>query len=192
MQSRNRVWLLDPAQAFGLLARRQPGLLCTMMNLRMVAKYWLPVLGWMGVIFSASGDRKSAQHSSRLIEPLVRWLFPHLTNDTIWLVVLFVRKCAHLTEYAILALLLWWALRASTGPRASSWSWSLARNTWLVVVIYAASDELHQWFVPDRQASGWDVLIDSSGAAAALVGLWALGRWRKWWFGGNKRSGPTP
>lgn len=160
-----------------------------MLKLRGFAKYWLPVLAWMVLIYSASGDRKSAQHSSRLIEPLVRWLFPHLAHDTVWLLVLVVRKCAHLTEYAILALLLWWAWRASSSQQgARAWSWRLARNTWLVVVLYAASDELHQWFVPDRQASGWDVLIDASGAAAGLVGLWALGRWRKWWVGGDQSS----
>ena len=161
-----------------------------MLKLRGFAKYWVPVLAFMAVIFSASSDRKSAHRSSRLIEPLVRWLFPDLTNDTVWLIVLLVRKCAHVTEFAILALLVWRALRASATPRARAWSWGLARNVWLVAVLYAASDELHQWFVPDRQASGWDVLIDSSGAAAGLIGLWALGCWRKWWVGGDSNSGP--
>ena len=136
----------------------------------------------MAVIFSASGDRKSSQRSSLLIEPLLRWLFPDLTNDTVWLIVLLVRKCAHLTEFAILALLVWRALRVRGGH---AWSWRLARNAWLVAALYAASDELHQWFVPDRQASGWDVLIDASGSAAGLLGLWALGCWRKWWVGGD-------
>ncbi|MEI2722051.1 MAG: VanZ family protein [Verrucomicrobiota bacterium] len=109
-----------------------------MLKPRTFAKYWLPVLGWMVVIYSASGDRKSAQHSSRLIEPLVRWFFPHLTNETVWLIVLLVRKCAHLTEYAILALLLWWAWRASAAPGRGpgrgngrgrfGWSWSFTRR----------------------------------------------------------------
>lgn len=141
----------------------------------------------MVLIYSASGDRKSSQRSSRLIEPLLRWLFPDLTEDTVWLVVLLVRKCAHLTEFAILALLVWRALRVR-GERA--WSWRLARNAWLLAVLYAASDELHQWFVPDRQASGWDVVIDATGAAAGLIGLWALGRWRRWWVEGDTPAGP--
>lgn len=174
-----------------LRCQGQPGLLCTVLTLRGFAKYWLWVVAWMAVIYSASGDRKSAQHSSRLIEPLVRWLFPHLTNDTVWLIVLLVRKCAHLTEFAILALLLWRALRASAAPGTRAWSWRLARSTWLFVVIYAASDEFHQWFVPGRQASGWDVLIDAIGAAAGLMGLWAFGRWRKWWAAGESSPGPN-
>ncbi len=163
-----------------------------MLNLRDWAKYWFPVLGWMVVIFSASGDRKSAQHSSRLIEPFLRWLFPDLSTDTVGLIVLLVRKCAHVTEFAILALLIWRALRGSLTPTARAWSWSMARNAWLLVVLYAASDEFHQWFVPERQASGWDVLIDATGAAAGLGVLWALGCWRKWWVGGDSNPGPMP
>ncbi len=163
-----------------------------MLKLCGFVKHWLPVLGWMAVIYSASADRKSAQHSSRLIEPLLHWLFPHLPHDTVWLIVLLIRKGAHLTEYAILALLLWWAWRASAAPGARAWSWRWAWKIWLVVVLYAVSDELHQKFVPDRQASGWDVLIDSLGAAAGLVGLWAVGCWRKWWVGGDSNPGPMP
>jgi len=49
-------------------------------------------------------------------------------------------------------------------------------------VLYAGTDEFHQRFVPSRQASGWDVLLDSTGAAMGLLGLWALGCWRKWWL----------
>jgi len=163
-----------------------------MLKWRGLAIYWVPVLGWMTVIFSASGDRKSAQHSSRLIEPLLHWLFPDLSTDTVGLIVLLFRKCAHVTEFAILALLIWRALRAWLTPKARAWSWRMARNAWLLVVLYAASDEFHQWFVPERQASGWDVLIDATGAAVGLVALWALGCWRKWWVGGDSNAGPMP
>jgi len=68
----------------------------------------------MWVIFSASGDRMSFQHSSRLIGPLVRWVFPHLPDDTVHAIVVFVRKCAHLAEYAVLALLLWLLIDCSS------------------------------------------------------------------------------
>ncbi len=163
-----------------------------MLKLRGFAKYWLPVLAFMALIFSASSDRKSAQHSSRIIEPLLRWLFPHLTDDTVGLIVFLVRKCAHLTEYAILGLLLWRAMRASSAPGARGWSWRLVRNVLLCAALYAMTDEFHQWFVPDRQASVWDVLIDSAGAAAGLLGLWALGRWRKWWVSGDSKTGTIP
>ncbi|MFO1514059.1 MAG: VanZ family protein [Verrucomicrobiota bacterium] len=150
-----------------------------MSKFRVLVKYWLPVVGWMVLIFSASGDTKSAYHSSRIIEPFIRWLFPHIQPDQIWPIVLFFRKCAHLTEYAVLAVLVWHALRALSGQ--TGWPWRVARNAWFCVIAYAITDEVHQMFVPTRQGSPWDVLIDSVGGAAGLLALWAIGRWRKWW-----------
>ncbi len=189
LPARAAVRLRDPALGFALPARRRPGLLCAVSKLRGFLKNWLPVIACMVLIFSASSDRQSSHRSSRLIEPFLRWLFPQLTNDAVWWIVLLVRKLAHLTEFALLALLLWRALRR---PGDRSWSWCQARNAWLIAALYAASDEWHQWFVPDRQASAWDVLIDASGAAAGLVGLWALGCWRKWWLGRKPDQTPTP
>ena len=68
-------------------------------------KFWLLVLLWMVVIFSASSDTHSYQHSSRLLEPLLHWLFPTMSQAHVEDIHLVIRKCAHLTEYAILALL---------------------------------------------------------------------------------------
>jgi hypothetical protein len=76
-------------------------------NVRTFFKYWLPLLAWLAVIFTASSDTKSFEHSSRILAPLLRWLFPQISDDTAHLIVLTARKCAHLIEYAVLALLLW-------------------------------------------------------------------------------------
>ena len=137
----------------------------------------LPVLLWATIIVSASGDKKSVHHSSRIIEPIVRWLFPDVSDETVRTVVFVARKWAHLTEYALLATLLWRALRgARTG-----WTRRQAVIAWLGATGFAMTDEFHQAFVPGRQGSPWDVLIDSVGAAGGLLMLWSLGRWRKWW-----------
>jgi len=105
-----------------------------------VLTHWLPVVLWAGVIFALSS-------------------IPHLgTGLGVWDTVL--RKGAHVTEYAILALVL---LRA-VGREAPA----LALG-----VLYAASDELHQSFVRGRHASPVDVAIDSVGL---LLGLLA---WRR-------------
>jgi VanZ family protein len=135
----------------------------------------------MGLIFTASGDQASFQHSSGLVEPLLRWLVPQISAELLHAVILLVRKGAHLTEYAIFALLLWRALRQSPRHELPPWDWSLVKLALLLTALYAASDEFHQLFVPFREASVWDVLLDTTGGALALIALWSFGKWRKCW-----------
>ncbi|MBI2896077.1 MAG: VanZ family protein [Deltaproteobacteria bacterium] len=73
-------------------------------------------------------------------------------------------KGIHFVEYAILALLLLFALR-----RSSTWSpRALALVAWIVAAAYGATDELHQAFVPGRYCSGYDWLADATGAGLAV------------------------
>ncbi len=150
-----------------------------MRKTRLFLSYWLPVLVWMWVIFSASSDQMSFQHSSRIIGPLVHWLLPHLSDEAVNAVVVFVRKCAHLAEYAVLALLLWRAVHQPAEPSHTPWRWSKAGLVVALVALYAASDEIHQAFVPSRDASVRDVLLDTIGGALGLLCLWAVGCLRK-------------
>ena len=43
----------------------------------------------------------------------------------------------------------------------------------------AGADELHQYFVPGRHASFWDVLLDVSGGIVGMVLLLGLAQIRK-------------
>lgn len=167
--------------SFALRPRREPGLLCAVLKFRSGAKYWLPALLWMALIFAASADSKSVQHSSRLLGPFLHWLFPQMSAATVGEIVFQIRKGAHFTEFAVLAGLFWFALRQPRRGDQRPWSGCTARNAWLLATACAISDELHQRFVPGRQAAFVDVVIDSAGAAAGLILLWALGRWRKLW-----------
>jgi VanZ family protein len=152
-----------------------------MLKPRPFVKYWLPVLIWMGLIFSASSDSHSYEHSSRIIEPLLRWLFPHLSETCIHDLHHCLRKCAHLTEYAVLALLIRRAVSQPAKSGSHSWRWPDARLTLLLVMLYASTDEFHQRFVPTRTSLVSDVFIDTAGGVASLLGLWLFGRWRKHW-----------
>jgi len=143
-----------------------------MLKLRIFLKYWLPVLLWMALIFSASGDAKSYQHTSTLFEPLLNWLFPQMPPTQIEALHHLFRKCGHLTEYAVLALSLWRAIHQPQKKSPRPWSWAEAGLALAIVFLYAASDELHQSFVPSRTAQISDVLIDTAGGAAALAVLW--------------------
>lgn len=135
----------------------------------------------MGLIFVGSADAKSYQHSSRIIEPLLRWLFPGMSEEHIHLLHHIARKCAHLTEYAVLALLLWRAVRKPVRKDSRPWSWRQAGIAIAIVFLYAASDEFHQIFVPTRTPLVSDVFIDTSGAVMVMVALWAIGSLFGWW-----------
>ena len=127
-------------------------------------KYWGPILVWMFVIFLASADVNSGMHSSWIIEPICHWLFPNITFEQLNTVHHFARKAAHMTEYALLALLL---LRALSHKRGDVREWIF--SAWLLATVYAATDEFHQSFVPGRGPSVTDVMIDSVGAALGLL-----------------------
>jgi VanZ family protein len=86
---------------------------------------------------------------------------------------LVLKKGAHMIEYAILFLLLRRALVTRAHRALSS---SLA---WVLTVLYAASDEFHQTFVPGRNGIAWDVLVDGIGALLAALGVWWAVRLKK-------------
>lgn len=144
-------------------------------------RYWLPVVLWCLVIFGASADSKSTQRTSRFIGPLVRWLIPGATDATVRGVQFVVRKTAHAAEYALLALLVWRALRRPRRGDNRPWHWREAILAFAFATLFAVSDEWHQAYVPNRQGHPGDVILDSTGAALGLLGLRAWGRWRKRW-----------
>ena len=146
-------------------------------RLRLFLKYWLPVLVWMAVIFSASSDSHSSERTSLIVEPLLHWLFPSMSQANVEAIHHLIRKCGHLTEYAILALLVWRALHA-TKSSLPAWSWPKVGGTLLIVFLYAVTDEFHQIFVPTRTPQITDVLIDVCGGA---IGLLALLLFRRFW-----------
>jgi VanZ family protein len=69
-----------------------------------------------------------------------------------------LRKGAHLTEYAVLGGLLYRALGREPLALAAG-------------IAYAATDELHQYFVRGRHASPVDVAIGAVGVAVGML-LW--------------------
>jgi VanZ family protein len=139
-------------------------------------KYWLPSLVWMVVIFSASADANSYRHSSTLFEPLMHWLFPRMPQAQVAQFHHLFRKCGHLTEYAILGMLLWRTIHRPQKNLVRPWRWDEAGLALAIVFLYAASDEFHQVFVPGRTALVSDVLIDTCGGAVGLTLLYLGGK----------------
>ena len=119
----------------------------------------------MAAIFGGSGRSLSGAHTSRFFEPLLRWLSGNrLTPEQLDFGHVLFRKAGHLTEYAILALLLRFASARS-----------LATSRWVglvpfaLAVGYAGLDEWHQSFVPTRTGQWQDVVVDAVGAGLALL-----------------------
>ena len=106
--------------------------------------------------------------------PFLLWLVPNISFQTIMTIQLFVRKAGHVTEYAILATLLW---------RVARHHWPLRRGDWkpailalFVAMTFAATDEFHQSFYPSRTATAHDVMIDIMGAIVGLLICWMFVR----------------
>ena len=138
------------------------------MTRRRLILIWIPPLLWTAVILSFSSDLFSARHSGEWLGQIIIRLVghplpPHEFNTLHFL----IRKAAHLTEYFILGLLLFRALRGDDAGWRPRW----ALTAVALAVSVAAIDECHQLFVPSRMASPWDVLLDSLGATIAQL-MW--------------------
>lgn len=85
-----------------------------------------------------------------------------------------VRKCAHMTEYFILALCVSFPLFVY-GCRKNK----LLILTAVFCVVFACTDEYHQSFVDGRGPAVKDVGIDSIGVLAAVVLIYLAGCYRR-------------
>jgi len=104
--------------------------------MRQKLSLWGPVVLWAAVIFALSS-------------------IPSLSTGLgVWDEIL--RKGAHLTEYAVLGMLLFRAFGS-------------ALPAFGVGVAYAITDEIHQHFVPGRHSSPFDVAFDACGVALGLL-----------------------
>lgn len=96
-----------------------------------------------------------------------------MSNATLNQINAVLRKLAHVTEYCVLGLLLWRALR---GGAAEMWRRRWALGTLGLGVLWAAADETHQLFSPGRVGSVADVGYDTLGVLLALLLLYGWSR----------------
>lgn len=142
------------------------------------------VIIWMAVIFffSSQPGAESTKTSDSASYQIIGWqnyLFHQKKSEAelkaqIEAMGLVVRKVAHMSEYALLAVLLVFYLSC----------YSFAKKdclllAWGITVLYAISDEIHQLFVPGRAGKITDVCIDSVGAAIGVLLLFILWKKRK-------------
>lgn len=120
---------------------------------------------WMCFIFymSAQNGVASAAGSGRIDRILAA--IPLFRSLNIELLDFIVRKTAHFAEYTVLGFL---SANSFTCDKREAKAFCLS-------VAYAASDEIHQYFVPGRRCMTRDVLIDSTGALVGIL-IFFLGR----------------
>jgi VanZ family protein len=152
---------------------------------RALGRLWRygPVVAWVAFILYASTGAMAASNTSRIIGPLVRWLFPDITDNALLAVHMTVRKGAHFGVYALLALL---AARAFLTSSRESLRRRWAACAFALVACVALADEYNQSFQSSRTGTIWDSLLDCAGGAAALASLaWLRARRTR------RRAGPA-
>ena len=111
-------------------------------------KYWAPPLLYMILIFIVSSLEQPP-----FPPPKFEWIG--------------IDKLLHFIEYSILSVLLTIAfVNASPTWFPARWIWVTAA---LISILYGASDEIHQYFVPGRFATIADWVSDVIGAIAGVA-----------------------
>lgn len=135
---------------------------------------WIPVIAWMIIIFffsaqNADESDKTSGIAAKIFEYLINTIFGSF-SDSFKSALLnnchfIVRKTAHFTEYAILGILS--SIAFKSYDKLSAWLKKIFSAA--LCLLYAASDELHQAFVPGRSCQLRDVIIDFSGAVFGIL-----------------------
>jgi VanZ family protein len=148
--------------------------------------YWLPVLIWMGMIFYASSQPYEKQDlrptiSSHLDLKIVETLFSSIViqyaGDEISInelgaahfIEFFIRKAAHFFVYFGLGFLIYRALSIYFLNNRLTFV-----TSWVLTILYAISDEIHQGYTPNRSPHWEDVMIDTVGGLFGIVLAWII------------------
>ncbi len=128
-------------------------------------------------IFSMAPAEKSESTSgwilAAVVDCLEKMTHSTLTPETVDILHTLIRKCAHVTEYALLGASVVFACYPEISDFVHKKS-ERAKSPLFIIIpllicaLYSASDEIHQLFVPGRSGEVLDVFIDSCGS---LVGI---------------------
>lgn len=131
---------------------------------------------WIGVIwgFSAQSGTNSEVSSNGISTRIAELLFRTPSKAQHFAVECWVRKLAHMTEFAFFAMVALTTVEAMKARRPGL-------RAMLLTALLASTDELHQLFVPGRNAMLADVLIDCLGGALGVEVLLLIRRifWKR-------------
>lgn len=127
-------------------------------------KYLILTILWMIFIFvmSQTPGNDSSKQSNFIVDIIIHIL--PITRDTLSFI---VRKCAHMTEYAILAFLIYKTIVHIEKSLVKSF---------IFTFLYAYTDEFHQLFIAGRAGQFRDVCIDSTGALIMILIIYIINK----------------
>ncbi|MFZ1138320.1 MAG: VanZ family protein [Candidatus Sulfotelmatobacter sp.] len=132
-------------------------------------KAWIAAILWLIVIAIESTTYLSSNNTSRILYPLLHFLFgidaapfEHLH--------FYIRKAGHVFGYGMLSILLFRAWRETlTVVSDAKWTLRWATLAVLGTAIVASMDEWHQSYIPSRTGTPWDVLLDTCAGTTAQI-----------------------
>jgi len=139
---------------------------------------WLAVAVCMGCIFafSAQTATESSGTSGGVLTFLLRLLdssfdtySPEKQMALLEKYSFHIRKAAHFSIYTLLGFLISNALAYQNAIFDRPAKKNAVFFSFLMGVLYAVSDEIHQYFVPERSCEVRDMLIDSAGVAVGIL-----------------------
>jgi len=129
---------------------------------------------WATLIFYLSTGGFGSSFSEWLLAQALALLHVSVAPATFLALHILMRKSAHLTEYAILAMLLYGSQR---DDRPFEWRPRRALACVAIAAAYSLTDEFHQSFVPGRGASLVDCGIDTIGATLRVLVFYLRHGW---------------
>src|ERR1039458_2083975 len=149
-------------------------------------KAWIAAILWLIVIAIESSALLSASNTSRILYPLLHFLFGlDWLRFEYWH--FYIRKAGHVVGYAILSILLFRAWRPPL-PAMSDVKWTPRWATIAILgtALVASLDEWHQSFIPSRTGTIRDVVLDTCAGIGAQLLIFL------WWKSLGKRTASSP
>ncbi len=138
---------------------------------------YVPLILWVVLILYASTTNASMSETSRFMRPLLEFLFPNTPESNLIIYHKYIRKLAHLTEYAVLAFFASRAFWLSSKGFLREYWYLFAFS---VVLLTASIDEINQSFDISRTASIYDVLLDCFGGVLMISFIFIVKNiWKK-------------
>jgi VanZ family protein len=134
-----------------------------------ILKAWIATILWLIVIAIESTSCLSSHNTSRILYPLLHFLFG-MDLDRFEALHFYIRKGGHVFGYGMLSILLFRAWRETLQlVPAARWTLRWAILAVLGTALVASLDEWHQSFIPSRTGTPWDVLLDTCAGIAAQI-----------------------